>query len=114
MQFSTRSDLFSSSALDRVAGWIERLSGYPPPFDYLISVFNNLGENPRYHKPCPKPRGLLSPPSDVRFYSPVNRRQNTLDDNFIRVRPRPRPRFTKQKHFRQGIFTDYKAKKKLV
>jgi hypothetical protein len=111
MRFSTRSDLYSLSSMDRVAGWIERLSGYPPPFDYLVSVFNNLGENPRYHKPNYKLRGLLSPPSDVRYYSLVDRRQNTLDDNFIRVRPKPRPRYTKQKHFRQGIFRDYKTKK---
>jgi hypothetical protein len=112
MRFSSRSDVYSRSSLDRVAGWVERLSGYPPPFEYLVSVFNTLGENPRYQKPNYKLRGLLSPPSDVRFYSPMHRRQDTLDNDFIRVRPNPRARYTKQKKFRQGIFKDYKAKKK--
>jgi hypothetical protein len=111
MNFSPRSDVYSRSALDRVSGWVEHLSGYPPPFEYLVSVFNNLGENPRYQKPNYKKRGLLSPPSDIRFYSPMSCRQNTLDDGFKRVRPKPRPRCTKQKRFRQGLFLDYKAKK---
>lgn len=111
MRFSHRADIYSRSAMDRIAGWVEHLSGYPPPFEYLVSVFNNLGENPQYQKSGYKKHGLLSPPGDVRFYSPMSCRQNTLDDGFRRVRPGPRPRFTKQKRFRQGIFLDYKAKK---
>jgi hypothetical protein len=110
--FSPRSDMFSRSSLDRVSGWVEHLSGYPPPFEYLLSVFCNLGENPGYQKPNYKSQGLLSPLSDVRFYSPMYHRQNTLDDDFIRVQPQKRPRYTKQKRFRQGFFKDHRARKK--
>jgi hypothetical protein len=111
MGFSIHSNIYSPSSIDRVAGWIECLSGYPPPFDYLVSAFYDLSENPSYQKPHYKSRGLSSPLSDVRYYSPVDCRQNTLDDDFIRVRPKPQTRYTKQKHFRKGIFKDYKAKK---